>query len=84
MTTCRWTRPAYGGRWRGYLADRELGATYPTLQVAEAGTDGETVTVTLNYDKKLPFLALVSSVTSAFPGGTARVEVTVRARSPFR
>lgn len=68
----------------GYLADRELGTTYPTLQVAEAATDGETVTVTLTYDKKLPFLPMVSSLTNAFPGGTVRVEVTARARSPFQ
>lgn len=68
----------------GYLADRELGTTYPTLQVAEAATDGETVTVTLTYDKKLPFLPMVSSLTNAFPGGTVRVQVTARARSPFR
>jgi len=67
-----------------YLADRELGATYLTLQVIEAGTDGATVTVTLTYDKKLPFLPMVSALTSAFPGGTVRVEVTARARSPFR
>lgn len=68
----------------GYLADRELGAAYPTLEIAAANTDGATVTVTLTYDKKLPFLALVSSISSAFPGGAARVEVTARARSPFR
>lgn len=68
----------------GYLTDHEVGAAYPTLQLAEAGTDGETVTVTLTYDKKLPFLPLVSSLTNAFPGGTVRVEVTARARSPFR
>ncbi|MGI8699182.1 MAG: pilus assembly protein TadG-related protein [Mycobacteriales bacterium] len=68
----------------GYLTDRELASTYPTLQVPEASTDGETVTVTLTYDKKLPFVALVSALTNAFPGGTVRVEVTARARSPFR
>lgn len=68
----------------GYLTDRELTSTYPTLQVAEAGTDGETVEVTLTYDKQLPFLALVSAITGAFPGGTVQVEVTAHARSPFR
>jgi uncharacterized membrane protein len=68
----------------GYLTDRELASTYPTLQVAEASTDGETVTVTLTYDKELPFLALVSALTNAIPGGTVRVEVTAHARSPFR
>jgi len=67
-----------------YLEDHAVATTYPSLQVAEAGTDGETVTVTLTEDKKLPFVALVSAITSAFPGGTARVEVTAHARSPFR
>jgi hypothetical protein len=68
----------------GYLEDHAVATTYPSLQVAEAGTDGETVTVTLTEDKKLPFVALVSAITSAFPGGTVRVEVTAHARSPFR
>lgn len=67
-----------------YLDEHVVEATYPTLEVAEASTDGETVTVTLTEDKKLPFLALVSAITSAFPGGTVQVEVTARARSPFR
>jgi len=43
-----------------------VATTYPSLQVAEAGTDGETVTVTLTEGKKLPFLALVLALTSAF------------------
>ncbi len=43
-----------------------MATTYPSLQVAEAGTDGETVTVTLTEGKKLPFLALVLALTSAF------------------
>lgn len=68
----------------GYLDDHAIATTYPTLRVADASTDGETVTVTLTYDKKLPFLTLVSSLTGAFPNGMVRVEVTARARSPFR
>jgi len=68
----------------GYLDDHAIATTYPTLRVAEAGTDGQTVTVTLTYDKKLPFLTLVSSLTGAFPDGMVRVEVTARARSPFQ
>lgn len=67
-----------------YLDDRQLTVTYPTLSVAEAGTDGRTVTVTLTEDKKLPFLPLVSSLTGAFPNGIVRLQVTARARAPFR
>lgn len=61
-----------------------MASTYPTLQVPVAATDGETVTVTLTYDRKLPFLAVVSALTAAFPGGTVQVEVTAHARSPSR
>lgn len=68
----------------GYLDDHGIATTYPTLRVADASTDGETVTVTLTYDKKLPFLTLVSSLTGAFPDGMVRVQVTARARSPIR
>lgn len=39
--------------------------------------------MTLTYDKELPFLALVSALTNAFPGGSVRVEVTAHARLPF-
>lgn len=67
-----------------YVADRDVGATYPALQVAAAATDGETVTVTLTEEKQLPFLGLVSALSNAFPDGRVRVQVTAHARSPFR
>ncbi|MEP6462092.1 MAG: pilus assembly protein TadG-related protein [Frankiaceae bacterium] len=66
----------------GYLAARETAAAYPHLQLADLGTDGTTVSVSLREDKPLPFLALIGDLTGAFPGGTARIDVTARARAP--
>lgn len=66
-----------------YLAARDATTAYPNLKLAEASTDGVTVTVTLTEDKPLPFLGLVSQLTGAFPGGTARVAATANARAPI-
>jgi hypothetical protein len=65
-----------------YLDSRDAGTAYPRLQLADVGTDGRTVSVSLTDDKPLPFLALINSITGAFPGGTARIAVTARARAP--
>lgn len=66
-----------------YLADRDTGSAPSELYLADVGTDGRTVSVSLAEDKALPFLGLINSVTGAFPGGTARIEVTARARAPL-
>jgi Flp pilus assembly protein TadG len=69
-----------------YVADPDVLAVYPSLEVLDASTDGQTVTVTvtLRTRKRLPFLSLVSGVTGRFPGGAVPVAVTARARSTVR
>ncbi len=64
----------------GYLTTRDTG--YPRLQLGDVGTDGVTVSVVLTDDKPLPFLTMINALTGTFPGGTARIEVTARARAP--
>lgn len=66
-----------------YLTARDQAAADSAVSIAEVGTDGRTVSVSLAQDKPLPFLGLVNSITGAFPGGTARIEVTARARAPI-
>jgi len=66
----------------GYLDVRDAVTAYPNLQLLDAATDGHTVTVMLSEDKPLRFLTLVSKLTGAFPGGTARITVRARARAP--
>lgn len=63
-----------------YLTARDSG--YPRLRLGDVGTDGVTVSVGLTDDKPLPFLSMINELTGAFPGGTARIEVTARARAP--
>lgn len=65
-----------------YVDARDPAASFANLQLLDAETDGRTVTVTLSEDKPLRFLAVVSKLTGAFPGGTATITVVARARAP--
>lgn len=65
-----------------YLASRDPAGSSPRSALAGVDTDGRTVTVSLREDKPLPFLSLINSITGAFPGGTAAIAVTARARAP--
>ena len=59
-----------------YVAARDAATSYPGLAIAEAGTDGTTVTVTLAEDKPLPFLGPLGEL------GVVHLVVTARARAP--
>ena len=62
-----------------YAADAQLGQRFDGFEVVEVSTDGETVTVTMRAEVRMPFLNLISSrYDDGYP-----VEATAIARSPF-
>jgi uncharacterized membrane protein len=62
-----------------YAADAQLGQRFDGFEVVDVTTDGETVTVTMRAEVRMPFLNLISS---RYDGGYP-VEATAIARSPF-
>ena len=62
-----------------YAADAQLGQRFDGFEVVDVSTDGQTVTVTMRAEVRMPFLNLISSRYKAgYP-----VEATAIARSPF-
>ncbi|MEY2476273.1 MAG: hypothetical protein QOG87_1588 [Actinomycetota bacterium] len=62
-----------------YADDAQLGQRFDGFEVVDVSTDGQTVTVTMRAEVRMPFLNLISSRYKAgYP-----VEATAIARSPF-
>lgn len=62
-----------------YADDAQLGQRFDGFEVVAVSTDGQTVTVTMRAEVKMPFLNLISSrYRDGYP-----VEATAIARSPF-
>jgi hypothetical protein len=62
-----------------YADDAQLGQRFDGFEVVEVSTDGQTVTVTMRAEVRMPVLNLISSRYKAgYP-----VEATATARSPF-
>jgi uncharacterized membrane protein len=62
-----------------YAADAQLGQRFDGFEVVEVSTDGQTVTVTMRAEVRMPFLNLISArYRAGYP-----VEATAIARSPF-
>lgn len=62
-----------------YADDARLGQRFDGFEVVDVSTDGQTVTVTMRAEVRMPFLNLISSrYRDGYP-----VEATAIARSPF-
>ena len=62
-----------------YAEDAALGQRFDGFEVVDVSTDGQTVTVTMRAEVRMPFLNLISSrYRAGYP-----VEATAIARSPF-
>ena len=62
-----------------YAAAAQLGQRFDGFEVVDVSTDGQTVTVTMRAEVRMPFLNLISSrYRDGYP-----VEATAIARSPF-